>query len=157
MLPIDAIKVGDFVAVTAYKVQKPHRVYSLDGHDGTDQEWEWTTHLCNGEPAEVLAIALPFLAVEFRSGDRCTIDVRHYQLAASSEKFKKSLAGDAKRKRSRASTRDAKRSARDACRCGRCGGAMRERLLSAGTGLWGLVCPACDAPKPDGPRVRVSK
>lgn len=142
MAHVDDLEVGDQVAVTAFR-RRVRR--SRPFGDGADEELEWDELDCSGEPLEILAIALPFLAVVNRLGERGILDVRNVKVAASNARVVRALSGELQPRRSQAEVREAKRDAVAAKRCGYCGGKMSERLLNSIRGEWGLVCPTCDA------------
>lgn len=130
MTPIDDLKPGDFIAVVEDKRDLPD-CYSRG------------MFTFNGLPLEVLAISLPFLAVN----DGCTttsLDVRQWGVRKVNRQYVKAMQDASPdlvlpRGRKRRKVRKTKPDPKD---CPRCGSRMVEKLDKP-TSAWFLTCRMC--------------
>ncbi len=123
--PIDSLRVGDFITVIGHKNPPA---------DPDLQIREWT-----GRPAEILAISLPFLCVDY-GGEVSAIDVRPWEFQRVTKKYWLAMTDAAP-----FSIPEAQAEPDDHPRCVKCGERLVQRLLWTEGSEWHMFCANCNS------------
>lgn len=129
MTPVENLKIGNFVAV----------VRSRGTEARAEEMWSRPQVRYDGEPLEVQAISLPFMAVSNSDGDIFSLDMRDVEVQKLNHRYVAWMQEATGRMEFRESS--GRPESHDGCP--RCGGMLRQRLTA--DRQWRNICSECGA------------